>query len=154
MPGIIIEDLDIIADTRVYDLAKYYGLKDRTDRIQHKKALQEIIKWGEAKSKSQDISDIIKVVRRQEKKLVRDGSEPTINNFHRFVYFDNTYTEEPERPKVKQQPKPEKKIETKEPEVTEVTEEIKEEPREEVKLEIKEPEPNYGELFKQGMESI
>src|SRR3990167_2328037 len=123
-----IQDLDMIADNRVYDLARYFGLKDKTDRMENKQALFDVLKWGETKSKSQDINKILKVIRKTEIQLPKSSNESLLSSFRRLTFIDDI---EPqlEKPKVKSKVK--KEIEEK-PKVEAVVE---------VKEEIKEPEP-------------
>ncbi len=131
-------DLDLIADNRIYDVAKYFGLEYKEDRLAHKQALQNILAWGEKHAKTDNVDKILLAISRKERGLVKDGFEPRINNFKRALFVEDL---EPERPK-KRATKPKEEPQEDKPEV--------EEPKEEVKVEVK-PEPSWGELFKQGL---
>lgn len=132
-------DLDLIADTRIYDVAKYFGLEYKEDRLAHKDALQNILAWGEKHAKTDNVDKILLAISRKERGLVKDGFEPRINNFRRALFVEDL---QPEKPKKRVTRAKE------EPEISEP--EIKEEPKEEVKVEVK-PEPTWAELFKQGL---
>ena len=139
MSEVLIEDLDLIADSRVYDVAKYFNLEYKEDRLAYKDALKNILAWGEKHAKTDNVDKILLAIAHKERGLVKDGFEPRINNFRRALFVEEL---EPERPK-RRAAKPKEEVKEVEPEVK--TEEPKEEPKVDV------AQPSWGELFKQGL---
>lgn len=97
---------DLITDNRFYELARYFGLKDKTDRLENKDAIMELLRWGEYKSNSSDIRDILKVIRDRERS-VATGSEPVISSLRRSArleQIDEPKLKKVKKPKVTEEP--------------------------------------------------
>lgn len=108
MAGVVLEDLDLIADPRFYELARFFNLKDRKDRMDHKDALLSVLAWGEKKAKSGDVEAIVKVIRQKERTMRHDASEPFLSALRREIYLDEDRVEE--KPKVTKEERAKKKV--------------------------------------------
>lgn len=87
MADVPLLDLKIL-DTQIRELADYFGLKTREDRLEYADSLKEVLDWAQSKTKSQFISDVILTIRSVEKNLIRNASEPKLHNLRRYIYLE------------------------------------------------------------------
>lgn len=86
-PEVRIEDAHLLANRSFYRLGEFFGIKDRTERIDNQKALEEVLEWGKKKSGSEDIIDVLLHIRSIERMLGTDG-EDRLTKLRRYIALE------------------------------------------------------------------
>jgi len=84
-----LDNIDLISEPRLYEVAEYFGVTTYEGRMENKKSLIEILNWGRKAAQSENIRDILLSIKQAERTLVRDGLEPRIGHFRKFVRVES-----------------------------------------------------------------
>ena len=143
MSGFILEDLDMQTYPMLYDLAAYFGLKDRSERIENKQALMDVYNWALDNAKSPTSSDLISAVRKMERKVGFNSQESRLATIRRETLMETMDSPEP----TKSSTRPREKKETVDEPKAKTVEKVEAKPEE-----PKEEAPSFIEQFRQGIE--
>lgn len=86
-PQVRVEDAHLLANHNFFRLGEFFGIKDRSERLDNQKALEKVLEWAKKASGSEDIIDILLHVRQVERSLGTD-TEPRLAKLTRYIALE------------------------------------------------------------------
>jgi hypothetical protein len=83
-----IEDAHLLANNHFLRLGEFFDIKERSERLENQKALEEVLDWAKKKTGSEDIIDVLLHIRSVERQFSTDD-EPRLTKVRRYIAIEN-----------------------------------------------------------------